>query len=282
MKILKVINNNVVSSVDLRGREVIVMGKGLGFQKHVGDTVNEDRIEKVFSLPEETSGKFAELVKDMSYEHMQLAEKIIARAKKVLGKKLNKNIYITLTDHLDCAIERNRKGIELKNAFLWEIQKYYQLEYQMGLEALLMVKQKLGVELSVDEAAFLALHFVNAEMDTEMTQSATMPEILRTILSIIEEEMHGKINDRSLAYERLLTHLKFFLQRVVKNETYESEDDSMSLAIKAHCRREIPCAERICAYVKEKLGYETSGEEIIYLLVHLHRVARAACIREEK
>ena len=33
MKILKVINNNVVSACDDKGKEIVVMGKGLGFGK---------------------------------------------------------------------------------------------------------------------------------------------------------------------------------------------------------------------------------------------------------
>lgn len=34
MKILKVINNNVVSALDESGEEIVVMGKGVGFAKN--------------------------------------------------------------------------------------------------------------------------------------------------------------------------------------------------------------------------------------------------------
>ena len=32
MKISKLINNNIVSSVDENGREIIIMGRGIGFK----------------------------------------------------------------------------------------------------------------------------------------------------------------------------------------------------------------------------------------------------------
>ena len=36
MQIDKVYNNNVIQATDQQGREMIVMGKGLGFQKKAG------------------------------------------------------------------------------------------------------------------------------------------------------------------------------------------------------------------------------------------------------
>lgn len=48
MKIIKVINNNVVSALDDDGEEIIVMGKGIGYGKKPGTLVDESRIEKKF------------------------------------------------------------------------------------------------------------------------------------------------------------------------------------------------------------------------------------------
>lgn len=166
MKIVKVINNNVVSSVDDRNREVIVLGKGIGFQKTSGDDIQKDRIEKVFQLSTEASSQFEKLVEEIPYEYIKYTDEIVKEAVQVLGRNLNRNIYITLTDHLHFAIERYRKNIFFQNALLWEIKKFYSVEYTIGLHAVSMIKEKEGIELSVDEAAFIALHIVNAEMDT--------------------------------------------------------------------------------------------------------------------
>lgn len=274
MKIVRIINNNVISSIDERGKEVVVMGKGIGFQRKVGEEIPSDKIEKVFSLPAENTSQFETLLKEIPYEHIQIAEEIIHYATDQLGKKINKNIYITLTDHLSYAIERKQQGVELQNVFLWEIQKYYQKEYQIGLHALEIVKERIGVELSNDEAGFLALHVVNAEMDVDMKQSVTLPGVIKDILNIIKYTMGRELDEHSLSYERLVTHLKFYLQRVIKKESYPCNDEMMCKTIREHCQEEYECARKIADYVKAKFGYNTSEEELMYLTVHINRVAR--------
>ena len=49
MIIQRILNNNVVQALD-NNVEYIVMGKGLGFQKKVGDLVDKEKIEKTFVL----------------------------------------------------------------------------------------------------------------------------------------------------------------------------------------------------------------------------------------
>lgn len=274
MRICKIINNNIVSSIDERNKEVIVMGKGIGFGKRLGSEIDEGAIEKIFSLPKESTSRFEKLVGKIPYEHIQLAEKIIQYAGKNLGLKLNKNIYITLTDHLSYAIERSQKGIRVQNAFLWEIQKFYQKEYQIGLAALDMIQKKTGAKLPEDEAGFIAVHLINAEMNTNMKQSAVMPVLIKDVTNIVKYTMGIEFDGGSLSCERLVTHLKFFLQRMIRQEDYREQDDAMQKAIREHYADEYNCALKIRGYVNAKLGYEVSEEELMYLTIHINRVVK--------
>jgi beta-glucoside operon transcriptional antiterminator len=86
------------------------MGKGLGFQKKVGDALDQEKIEKVFALTDEVKGPLEQVLREIPYEHVHMANRIIHQGKKALNKDLNKNIYVTLTDHLNYAIERAKKG----------------------------------------------------------------------------------------------------------------------------------------------------------------------------
>ncbi|KIU09905.1 BglG family transcriptional antiterminator [Bacillus subtilis] len=114
MKIAKVINNNVISVVNEQGKELVVMGRGLAFQKKSGDDVDEARIEKVFTLDnKDVSEKFKTLLYDIPIECMEVSEEIISYAKLQLGKKLNDSIYVSLTDHINFAIQRNQKGLDI-------------------------------------------------------------------------------------------------------------------------------------------------------------------------
>ncbi len=106
MKIEKVINNNVVSALE-DGREVVVMGRGIGFQLRAGMDIPGELIEKVFRLDNPgVMDQFKSLVQKLPPERLQISAEVIQYAKGVMNKKLNHNIYLTLTDHINFAIER--------------------------------------------------------------------------------------------------------------------------------------------------------------------------------
>lgn len=50
MKIDKILNNNVVISKNGFGEEVVCMGKGLAFQKKIGDEISPEAVQKEFVL----------------------------------------------------------------------------------------------------------------------------------------------------------------------------------------------------------------------------------------
>ncbi len=275
MKIKKVLNNNVVSSEDKYGREIIVMGKGIGFQKKLNEEVNENIIEKVFRMPRENASQYEKIVEEMPYEHITLASKIIQYASDTLDKKLNKNIFITLTDHLNYAIERKKQGVELSNALLWEVKKFYNDEYRIGLKALDMIYESLDLQLSDDEAGFIAIHIVNAEIDGDLQFSAKAPVIIKDILNIIKYTFNIQIDETTISYERLITHLRYFIQRIAKNIHYDDDDESgfaktfLEKFQEASC-----CAYKISDYAKDKFQYNMSDDELMYITIHIERVVR--------
>ena len=274
MMILKVINNNVISAYDEKGKEIVVMGKGIGFQKKPGDKMDKKLIEKKFSLPDENTSQFEELLKDIPYEHIHTASKIVSYIKSQLSKPLNKNIYITLTDHLNFAVERARLNINIENALLWEIKRFYPEEFKLGLWALRTIKEELNVLLSEDEAGFFALHIVNAEMGGDMRQTMRMPEIIKDIMNIIRYTFGISPDETSLYYERLLTHIKFFLKRMVREPEYKhnKDDDEFNYVMRESFPEEYRCARRINDYIKARLQYEMPDEELTYLTAHIHRI----------
>ena len=49
MKIKRIYNNNVVVSNDMSGKEIIIIGRGIAFQKKVGEEIDQVKVEKIFS-----------------------------------------------------------------------------------------------------------------------------------------------------------------------------------------------------------------------------------------
>lgn len=272
MKITKVFNNNVVGSIDESGRELVLMGSGIGFQKKVNDRIEESSIEKIYKMPKTNVSQFEKLVEEMPYEYITLADEIINYAKDTIGKKINKNVYITLTDHLSFAIQRKKEGIEFDNALLWEIKKFYNVEYRIGMRAIELVEQKLGVKLSEDEAGFIALHIVNAEVDGDMKYSVKAPEIMQDVLNIVKYTFGIEIDETTLSYERFITHLKFLIQRAVSHRQYAEIDREFFDMIQRKFKDSASCAKKIADYMSKEMRYEISEEELVYLTIHIERI----------
>lgn len=275
MVVDKIINNNIVTSHDQKDREIIIMGKGLGFGRKSGDEIPNDKIEKVFLIRDRMHiNQFAVLLENIPIEHVRTSSAIIEYAKEQIGKELSENVYIALTDHINFAIERYNKNIPIQNALLWEIKKFYNKEYQIGKEAVRIVKEQLGIQLSEDEAGFIALHIVNAEMDTSMNQSMTVMKVIQDILSIIKYFYQIEINVETLDYERFITHLKFFIQRIYSEHCYEKDNPEFCKIIAAQFPKAFECSGKIKEYIKQKMNYDLGEEEIVYLTVHIQRVTR--------
>src|SRR5699024_2114888 len=120
MKINKVLNNNVVVTTNQHGQEMVVMGKGLAFQKKVGQNIEKDKIEKHFVLQDtDTSEKLNQLLQNTSDKYLDIASEIYEYARAKLPYKLNDYLYIALTDHISFAITRMKEGIQLKNTLLF-------------------------------------------------------------------------------------------------------------------------------------------------------------------
>lgn len=274
MKIVKIMNNNVVNALDEKNREIIVLGKGIGFQKRKGDEIEVAKVEKVFRLPDQSKSQFEKLVEEIPYVYVKYTDEIVKEAEETLGKKLNKNIYITLTDHLHFAIERYRKNIIFQNALLWEIKKFYGKEYNIGLKVLELLKEQENVELSVDEAAFIALHIVNAEMDGDLSQTISMPGMIKDMLDIVRYTFQMDLDEDSLSYERFVTHLKFFIQRAINRQYYPDEDNELYELFQKKSPKAHDCAKKIKKYMEKKTDTEVTDEELMYLTVHIDRVIR--------
>lgn len=274
MKVVKVINNNLVKSYNEKKQEILVMGCGLGFKKKQGDCIDESLIEKIYTCVNQThTDRLSSLLEKVPFEYVQLTNEIISYAKVSLGKKLNENIYLTLTDHISYALERIQNGLILKNALLWEIKRFYNHEYLIGKEALSMIKKKTGIELPEDEAGFIALHLVNASMDyAEMGQVTHMTQIIQRIINIVKYHFHVELDEYSLHYERFITHLKFFVQRVFNGAEINESDKDFLTVLKEQFKNEYQCTLKIRDYMLKEFQKELTEDELIYLTVHIKRI----------
>ncbi|WP_410515098.1 PRD domain-containing protein [Paenibacillus sp. BR2-3] len=273
MRIEKILNNNVITVIDEHKKELVIMGRGIAYQKKTGHTVDEEKIEKIFTLENQgLSDKLKTLLSEIPIEHMQVSEKIINYAKLNLGKILHDSIYVSLTDHINFAIERYYKGIDIKNALLWDIKRFYAEEFEIGLEALKILHKEFGIRLPEDEAGQIALHLVNAEMNEDIGNTVDITKIMHDILSIVKKHFKFEYDEKSLHYFRFITHLKFFGQRLVNETNITNTDNTLFAMVKEQYTEAFACVERIKVYIEKTYNRELTNEEMLYLTIHVERV----------
>jgi beta-glucoside operon transcriptional antiterminator len=278
-KIIRVISNNFVLSKDKDDKEIIIRGLGIGFNKSQGDIVPEDKVEKIYRMdtPKQIN-HLTDLVESMPLDYITVCTQIIENAQLNLGKRLSQNIYITLTDHICFALERKKTGLEYKNEMLWEIKNFYPAEYAQGELAIALVKDRLGTQLSEDEVGFIALHIVNAELETGMGDMFSITKMIQGIIDIIEDHYKITLNQDSLDYGRFITHLKFLGQRIFKNQTMQENDSDFTQMIRNLIQEKYPkdflCAKRIQSYIQGNFGHLLSNEEMFFLMTHLGKLMK--------
>ncbi|MGG7177366.1 BglG family transcription antiterminator LicT [Clostridium paraputrificum] len=274
MVINRLLNNNVVITLDSNGEEVIVMGKGIGYEKSRGDTIDEAKINKIFRLSnKEVLSKFEELLNNIPIKYMKLSDEIIEYAEGKLNKKLNESIYISLSDHIYTAIQRIKKGIKVKNALLWEIKRFYKDEFEIGMKALDIIEEKTKFRLPDDEAGFIAFHIVNAQLDVEQPMVQGITKLIQEILTIVRIHFGVEFKEESVFYYRFITHLKFFAQRLFSDNTYNGEKDEELLnIIKGKYKKEFECIIKIKTFIEKKYKYNLTNDETIYLTIHIAKV----------
>lgn len=275
MVIHKVINNNVVSILDENGNEQIVMGKGIAFQKKSGEIIDEALINKRFYLKDsKMNERFEHILKEIPMEYINLGSDIVEYARCALNKNLNDSLFISLTDHIFTTLERYKEGINLANPILWELKRYYEPEYEVGVKALEMIEERFGVKLPEDEAGFITVHIVDAEMDNCTIENINdITRFIQDICNIVKYFFKVEFDIKSVNYYRFITHIKFFAQRVIlKNAYLESSDDSLYEIIKAKYVNAHECVKKIEEYIKTNYDYEISNEEKLYLMIHIERV----------
>ncbi|PRR83749.1 BglG family transcription antiterminator LicT [Clostridium vincentii] len=274
MIIKKIFNNNAILAKESGKHEFVVMGCGIAFKKNIGDEVEETLIEKTFILKQkDASEKFKLLLEDIPTEHVSLCYDIIEYAKNILGVELNDYIYVTLTDHISYAIKIFDEKLNRPNGLIWEIKKFYPREFQIGLKSLELIESETGKKLPEDEAGNIALHLINAQVNdsgNKMQDITNQTKMIKDILNIVTYTYNVILDEKSLNYERFVTHLRFFFQRLNKEEKIEIEDDFLLNQVKVKYKNAYECMLKIETYLEKEL----SEEEQLYLTIHIQRVTQ--------
>lgn len=279
MKIEKILNNNAFISIDKSGEEIVVMGRGIAFGKKQGNEVELSRGYKIFSNSDkELNQRLKNIVSDIPEEYMKITEQVVCVLEKEYDKKVNDIIYVSLTEHIHGAVERFKKGIQIKNPLLVDIKRLFRDEYEVSKQALEAIKEEFGIEFEEDEAGYIAQHIVNAQLDDDMSDIVNVTRIMQDILNIIKYSYKIDFNEESVYYYRFVTHLKFFAQRILNRLTYEDDNEDVFEVFKDKYNESYKCVLKIKEQIKQIYDYELSKDEQLYLMIHIERITTKATL----
>ena len=273
MRIKQILNNNVVSVCDSNGAEFILMGRGLGFNASVGDIVEQKNVEKTFQLADSSiSARFKVLLNEVPVEIIQLTDDIVSLARQSLSHTLSDALYVSLADHLHFALKRHLEGLEIQNPLEWEVRHLYRKEYLVGRQALALIASRTGQLLPDTEACSITLHIVNAAMNVPNGQVMEMTRLIFQIQNIVKYWFAISIDENSLNYQRFVTHLKFFAQRVMAGEVLDNDDAELFEQIPKRYEKTLTCVHAISEFVSKNYKHTMSSSEKLYLTVHIGNV----------
>lgn len=272
---IKIMNNNIVSSTDETGHEIIVMGKGIGWQLKPGSTIDPAKVDKIFRMDTATSSaKLKKLFLEVNVESISISSQVVDYAYQQIPKDFNKNLIISLTDHIDFAIERFEKNIPLRNDLTFWIKKMFPEEFDVGQYAINLIKKELHLEMPIDEAAHIAMHIINAEMDGNMVHTNEITSLISTSLQIIHVKTGKAIDETSFAYERFLRHLLALAQRIIAKKINVEQNVELNQAIQSQFSKEYNIAIAIQKFIQKDFHFEVNDDEVTFLTIHIHRLLK--------
>ena len=282
LKIAQVLNNNVAVIQDRRGVPAIVMGRGIAFGKRKGDQIDRKKIEKTFKMHDEhTVEDLSGLLKDVPDNFVKTSYSLIEESQEKYGFKVESYLYVTLTMHLYSAYQRIKKGRYQKNYVLPDLGEKFPVAYEIADDFLAGLKKQLGIEFPVSERSSIALHFINAHGD-QVNQTKTVnhldEEIMDTIIQVLKAEGINKTDENEDDFNRLMTHIKYFVLRLQHEHFEEHADISMQSieSISKDFPKATATVNKIGQLLYDKCQIRLSKMEGLYLIIHVERLIEGA------
>lgn len=267
MRITKLLNNNVVIAKDRKKGEVVVMGTGIGFRASVGDLVRNELIQKVFMVHE--TSKLASLISQIPASYLELTERIVSYAQKHYHMHISENIYLSLTDHIYFALKRIQDGMDIDNPFLIDVKQFYKDEYAIALHAKVLIKELYELIIPDEEVGYIALHIIENTSNLGKRAVGNALEVIEQTLTFIKAHYLQDCREDSLAYTRLINHVKHFAKRYVDHEENESKDQLLSKTILEVFQEECLVVDELSEALYKTYGREILESEKNYLILHL-------------
>ena len=231
MDVLRVFNNNVVLARD-GDREVILTGRGIGFQAKPGQHVDDAKIVRRFipvdgKDPDHICGAIQRAQRKQNIEYPLEAEV--------------RSLYA----------DEYAKGVAMVDAM------------NTYLGGALPRSEAVALALHLVNAGFSG---------GDLSATYTMTGIIQQMIAVIEGAYGITLAQDSVNVARFITHLRYLFVRIHQHEQLDDEPQPIIESIKTSYPKACQCARQLAVVVKMRLGSDLTEAEIAYLALHVAHV----------
>lgn len=273
VRAIRKINNNAAICEDGKGRELVALGRGIGF----GAMPREVPLADITRTFYRVDSKYLDLVREMPEDVLEFSAQMADICRSTLSYELSPNLPITLADHIAFMVERARKHMVVQMPVSYEVQHIHPVEYRLGEMAVRGAAKTFGVRLDRNEAVGVALSILNSGITSSqraVQHAEDVSYLTEGITRIVESEMGIVVDRDSFDFARFATHVRYLIDRVVSGEPITSQNASLYEEIAQEYPKALLCANRSSRLIQDHLRVPTlSNEEKLYLMLHINRIS---------
>lgn len=273
MKIIKKINNNVVLGLDGSHREVILFGKGLGFEQIPYELTDLSKIDRTYYDIDE---RYYSLIGEIDSSLISYIDGMMDIIKAKNPGNWNPSITFIIADHINFCLQRMRAGFKVDFPYSYEIECEFPEYNKMAKWMVQNINKKMKVHLEKGEITCLAMHLINAVEGVKKSEVETVAEktarILKTVTSIIENYFQTEINRNDINYFRFRYHIQYLVKRKELHTEFQDDNSKLLEDMKNSYPETYGCALEIEKYLNQIYVEPCSKDELLYLMVHINRL----------
>ncbi|WMJ23987.1 PRD domain-containing protein [Paludicola sp. MB14-C6] len=264
----KSINNNVVLAKNKKSNEqVILMSKGIGFNRKRNDIVSDVGEENQVFILWNTNTK----MKNVSYDEKEL-ESVVAEICTIAQEKLGihkDNIYKSLFDHIQFLVDRIQFGLTIDNPFQNEISILYAKEYEVAKLGVELLNTKMGIDVGEAEIAFITLHLNSSLNKHSISTSLDQVRIYSKIANHVESLLHT----HSMYEETDIRIFLMSLNRIVNGKPNAFQlDHSLLESIQSNMADSYKITKQIVDIINQELQIILDEHAIGFITVEVERI----------
>ncbi|AZP03992.1 PRD domain-containing protein [Jeotgalibaca ciconiae] len=272
MKVIKKINNNVAICLDANENELVAFGKGIGFPKIPYELTDLSKISMTFY---QIDFHYYKLLSEIPSEILDISIEAVRIAQQQLKNFLNPNMVFSLADHIHFAITRVQKLKNMKLVFSYDVEHFYPQETELGKFVVKLIQKRLHITLPDSEITNIAMHFVNGQMENEVSSTEQSTEDLIEVISQkIEDTFQMELNRNEFNYNRLVMHLRYYIIRLQEEEQFMDSNEMLFQTMKENMPKVYHCAAEIAKLIQQSVGKNSTDDELLYLMIHINRVIK--------